>query len=152
MKIHLPKEAELPKEQQPKCVIRYTAGTKHFIGRSLSFSFIQDELMTCYKRYKFRQGIWDNNLFYPIVKHIVDKNIEDVFVEIIFQSESGYSVLKEELRQLELNYGKRKCLNQNQLPHIPKFKTPTATSKWLTHNEYLNFMKLIKTKQLSHLL
>lgn len=141
--IKFPKEAELPREEQPKCVIKIAVGGKYFIGRSLNFEFIDRELRDVLKRYKYKQGVWETNLFYPVVKYIVDKSIEFVQVEILFKSESGYEILKEELRQLELNFGKRNCLNQNNIPHVPKFKTAKSTSKWLTHNEFLNFKKLL---------
>lgn len=141
--IKLPKEAELERSEQPKCVIKMTVGNKYYIGRSLNFEFIEKELRDCLKKYQYKKGIWETHLYYPIIKHIVDKGIDVVSVEILFTSESGYEVLKEELNQLSASFGKRNCLNQNNIPYVPKFKTPTSTSKWLTHNEFLNFKKLL---------
>ena len=143
MKIILPKQADLPKDKHPKCVIKVKAGRKYYIGRSLNFDFILKELQLLYNRYKYRQGVWDDNLYLPIIQHVVERNLPEVEIEILFQSESGYQVLKEELRQLETHFGKRDCLNRNDTPYVPKFKTPSSPNKWLTHNEFLNFKKLL---------
>jgi hypothetical protein len=143
----IPKELQVEKDHQPKCVIKITVGKKYLITRSLNIEFIKNEIASCYKKYKYRQGVWETNYYYPIVKHIVSKDIQTVSISIIFQSESGYEVLKEELRQLEHSFGKRSCLNLNDIPHIPSFKTKATPNKWLTHNEYLNFKRLLKSKQ-----
>lgn len=147
MTIHFPKEAKLPREKQPKCVISIKVAGKYFIGRSLNFDFIKSEITATFKKYKYKEGVWESNMYYPLVKYMVDKNIQDVFIEILFTSDSGYELLKEELNQLNNRFGKRNCLNQNDTPYVPKFKTKISTNKWLTHNEYLNFMKLLKTRQ-----
>ncbi len=139
----LPQEASLPREEQPKCVIKMICGGKYYIGRCLNFEFLTTELLTLYKRYLYRSGIREDNLYFPLLEHIVKNNIQAVEIVILFKSESGYEVLKEELNQLVLHYGKRNCLNKNNVPHVPKFKTPKSPNKWLTHNEYLNFMKLL---------
>lgn len=143
IKIKLPKEAELPKEEQPKSVIRIDAGKWYYIGRSLNFEFIETEMKRVYKDIMYKGKHQENNLFYLLVKKIIDNAIENVTVSILFKSDSGYAVLKEELKHLEINFGKRYCLNQNNIPHVPKFKTENAPSKWLTHNEFLNFKKLL---------
>lgn len=133
---------------QSKCVIKITVGDKFYIGRSANLSFVNKELRSVYKKYKyaFNGGVSEDNLFYPIVKHMVDKGIEFIEIEILYESHSGYEVLKEELRLLQENFGKRACLNKNKLPHLPQtFKTSTTQNRnrWLTHNEWLNFKKLL---------
>ena len=127
-----------------KYVVKIKVGNRFYIGRSVGFHFLRDELKKCFIQYKHRpDGLSVEHLYFPIVKYMVASGEETATVEILFKSENGYQVMKEELNQLIANYEKKRCLNANRFPHIPAFKTSKSTSKWLTHNEWLNFKKLV---------
>lgn len=127
-----------------KYVVKIKVGDRFYIGRSVGFKFLSDEMRKVYADYNYRAGVYENHLYYPIVKYMHTSGIETAEVEVLFKSENGYEVLKEELNQLIKNFTKKRCLNANNVPYIPKEFTTKTKSKWLTQNEWLNFKKLIK--------
>ena len=142
LKINLPEGIQ--ETDQLKAVIKINVGKYYYISRAITFKFIKDELTKTYAQYKYsREGAYTDHLYFPIVVKMVEKAIETVSFEIVFTSQSGYEVLKEELKLLQESFGKKMCLNANSIPYVAKFKTPKSTSKWLTHNEFLNFKKLL---------
>jgi hypothetical protein len=64
-------------------------------------------------------------------------------VEVLFTTINGYEALKYELSLLEEWFGKKECLNKNNIPHIPKTIMAKKGANWLTQNQALNFRKLL---------
>lgn len=127
-----------------KYVFKIVAENKFYIARTSNFNFFDEEIRKTHRRYSVGNGIPETNQYYNLIKYMVSKGCEKLEVELLFTDESGYKVLKNEIEQLSIHYGKSNCANMNNVPNVPKFKTGENSNKWLTRNEYLNFMKLLK--------
>ena len=125
-----------------KSVFKLSIGDKFYIGKTSNLLFIKSEIQTVYGKY-LRGGVLESNLFYPVVKELHKYEKPILFIEILFESDNGYSVLKYELEQLEEHFCSKNCLNKNNIPHIPKTVVAKKGSNWLTQNEALNFRKLL---------
>lgn len=126
-----------------KSVIQITAGEKYLITKSVNIPWTVEEIKSTYGKY-MRGGILESNLFYDLVRHIHKSEDGRVKIDILFTSTDGYQVLKKELELLRQHYGKKGCMNKNDVPYIPKTTAAKKGSNWLSPNQFLNFMKLIK--------
>ena len=138
-----------PKETEYYSVIKIAALGKEYIGRAINFSSLEDELRYVYRRYKIRNALPPTNQYYSLVKYISDNKINSLDISIIFSLKEenkadGYLLLKEEYKALIESKLSGNNINDNNEPIVPKFKTDKKPSKWLTHNQYLNFKKFIK--------
>jgi hypothetical protein len=129
--------------QRNKYVLRLSCGEKFYIAKTINYSWMIEEIKKTYSKY-LKVGIPENNLFYPLIRHLYKHEISTIKVEVLFASTNGYQVLKFELQQLADHFGKKDCLNQNNIPHIPKSMRAKKGSNWLSVNEELNFRKLLK--------
>ena len=136
LKIKIPKT--LPKEKIS--VIKVVIGNKFFIGKTASITWYSDAIKKAYGKYVYKNGLRDDNMFFPIAKEIHRSGIEDVYIDIIFSSDNGYRVLQNELQQLLDHFGTKPCLNTNSLPIVPKTSYDDAhKDKWLTVPQSLNY-------------
>ena len=134
---------KLPKDiPSTRCVFKLTVGEKFYIGKASNILFIKTEIQKVYGKY-LRGGITEDNLFYPVVKELHKQDKPTLELEVMYQSDNGYNLLKHELEQLEEYFGTKNCLNKNNIPHIPKTVAMKKGSNWLTQNEALNFRKLL---------
>jgi hypothetical protein len=139
----------LPKEKLS--VIRVVLGDKFYIGKTASITWFEDALKKAYGKYAFRNGLREDNMFYPIVKQIHKAGIEDIYIDVLFSSDNGYRVLQNELQQLLEHYGTKSCINTNQLPVVPKTSYDEAhKNKWLTVPQSLNYYIYLKKMVQSH--
>lgn len=144
LKIKYNKDAKSAMEGNKKCVMQIVARDAYFIGHCVSFEFLDIELRKTHRRYAYGNGIPEKNMFYPLVKYMVDNDISQLTVESIYESptNSGYEVLKEESLFLKEHYKKPGCLNQNKEPYIPeKVKSATHPNAWLTLSESGNIQQ-----------
>lgn len=133
-------------EIKGRAVVKISAGNWFVITKTGSFKFICDEINAMYKRYAFkREGIRSDSLYFEFVHKCYTLGLTTCKIEVLYQSENGYEILKKELELLVENFGKRYCLNSNNTPYVPKTTRATTGSNWLKPNEYLNFMRLLKT-------
>ena len=126
-----------------RSVFKIICGEKYFIGKASSIEWLSSELKTTYGKY-LRGGIPETNMFYPVLREYVSKELEELEIEVLFSSDNGYELLKFELEQLIAHYSKPGCLNPNNIPYIPKTTVAAKGSNWLTQNQALNFRKLLK--------
>ena len=125
-------------------VLKLSCGDKFLITKSSNPTWMVDEIKKTYNKYLDKDsGIYVTNLFYPLLKYMYKEQIHTVKVEVLFTSIDGYAVLKYELEQLIANFGTKDCLNENNIPHIPKTVLQAKGSNWLTQNQALNFRKLL---------
>lgn len=89
-------------------------------------------------------GVYTDNLYYDLLKYVIKHDINKLYFEPIYSTANGYQLLKQELHFLEENFGKKGCLNNRNIPYIPKTVHANKGSNWLKKNEYLNIMKLLK--------
>lgn len=126
-----------------KVVFFAWVGDKYYIGHTSSLIFFENELKKQWGKY-FRAGVYSNHLFLPILKAASKQERPSIDIRIHFSSESGYDVLKTELSLFEEYFGQKDCLNENNIPYVPKTTHAKSGSNWLTQNEMLNFKKLLK--------
>jgi hypothetical protein len=139
----------IPKEKVS--VIKVVAGNKFFIGKTASITWFAGALKEAYGKYVYRNGLREDNMFYPIVKHIHKSGIEDIYIDVIFSSDDGYKVLKSEFEQLSQHFGTKGCINTNNQPIVPKTSYNEANkSKWLTVVQSLNYYKFLKRSSQLH--
>lgn len=141
LKVHIPKL--LPKEKVS--VIKVTIGDKFFIGKTASITWFSDAIKKSYGKYVYKNGLREDNLFFPIAKQIHKSGIEDIHIDVLFSSDNGYRVLQNELQHLQQHFGTKHCINTNELPIVPKTSYNEANKdKWLTLNQSLNYYQHLK--------
>lgn len=131
---------EMPKH--PAVIKLICSDDKFIILKTMNLEFTKTELFKMYGRYH-RNGIPETHFLFTLIKHLYKMEVPKVKCEILFQSDNGYYVLKNELEQLIKYFGKRDCLNANNIPYIPKTAHANTGSRWLTQNQALNFRKLL---------
>ena len=128
-------------------VIRIGAGGKFFIIKSTNIEWTIEEIRRALGKYQ-RGGVLETNLFYPFVKWVFKENITKTVIDILFTTTDGYQVLKYELEQLSEHFGKKECLNGNNIPHVPHTIRAKKGSSWLTDNQRMNYFKLLSKYEL----
>lgn len=124
---------------------------KYYIAKASSIKWFIDEIGMQYGRalrpHLRKEGTdTKKGLYYPIIRELLKMGDKPVMtLEYIFESENGYQVLKKELELLAEHFGKKGCINENNVPHVPKTTHQTTASKsaWLTQSEMMNFHKLL---------
>lgn len=124
-------------------IVKITANEKYIITKCGSVKWLCKEINSSYGKYN-RGGILESNFFYKFIKYCYQNSIKKAVIEPLYSSGNGYNVLKTELEYLTEHFGNSSCLNTNNIPYIPKTIHAKRGSNWLTQNEYLNFMKLLK--------
>ena len=135
-------------EPTNRSVIKVTVGEKYYIAKASSvIGFVKE--MDAQHRRAFRPGDRTKNLYWPIVAEMIkqpDPENPVMTIEPLFSSNNGYLVLKFELEQLSKHFGKKNCINANNVPYVPKTTASAQANKstWLTPNELMNYSKLLK--------
>lgn len=125
------------------CVFSISCNEKEYIGHSMSLTWLADEITKTYGKYH-RNGVRTDNLYYPLVKEYYGMVKPAMIITVLFETDNGYDLLKYELEMLAGLYGTSKCINASPIPYVPKNVHLKRGSAWLTKNQYLNFMKLLK--------
>lgn len=128
------------------CILKIVAGKKYYIAKTHNIQWLGHEIEREVTKFQNDKAANLNKLYAPIVMYAVTKRLNIVF-NVLFESISGYQCMKFELEQLEKNFGKKNCLNQNNIPHIPKtvLTSPLRPNGyvWLSVNDEINFRKLL---------
>lgn len=119
-------------------------GEYYYIGHTTSFEWLIKEIKSKWAKYVAGAGVDTDNLFLPILKAAANQETAIIILKVEFTHESGYQVLKYELEKMETEFGTKFCLNRINIPYIPKTIHAKRGSNWLTQNQYLNFMKLLR--------
>lgn len=132
-------------------VIKIVAGDKYYITKTKNIDWLvgaRGVIRTAYVHYSYRGGIKSDNIYLPLVKHMYDNKITNLFVDVLYNNTDGYKVLQMEALLLSEDFGKKNCLNPNKEPYIPKLKTsnPATDSKWLTLDQVGNYNRHVKPK------
>lgn len=145
LKIKLPSKLPelLDDNGSPKVnILKIICEDKFYIAKTINIPWMVKELQKNYGKY-LRGGIYETSLFYPLVKYIYSHEAHKLKIEVLFTTTNGYEALKYELGLLEEWFGKKQCLNKNNIPYIPKTVVAKKGSNWLTQNQALNFRKLL---------
>ncbi len=130
-------------ESKGRVIVKVSFGDFYVITKCGSIDWLIHELNTTLSKYK-KQGVNKDNLYIRFVEKVHKLDFKKGVIEVLYQSDNGYDLLKKELELLIEHYGKRNCMNSNNIPYIPKTIHANKGSNWLKQNEYLNFMKLLK--------
>ena len=125
-------------------ILKIRCGGKYYIAKTHNILWFSNELPRQYDRY-FNGTLPENGLYYPLIKYAFERSYDLTF-EVLFTDVSGYQILKFELDYLLKHFGKKTCLNQNKLPHIPKTQLNGTGAVWLQPSEEMNYRKLLKKK------
>ena len=126
-----------------RMIVKVTANDKYIITKCGVLAQLCYTLHQTYRRY-CKNGIWDQDFYFKYVKHCHESQPKKVVIEVLYSDDNGYNILKKELELLQEHFGKKECLNMNNIPYIPKTTHAAKGSNWLKPNEYLNFMRLLK--------
>lgn len=128
------------------CILKIVIGKKYYIAKTHNILWLGNEIEREVNKFQNDKAANLNKLYAPIVVYAVTQRLNIVF-NVLFESTSGYQCMKFELEQLEKNFGKKNCLNQNNIPHIPKtvLTSPLRPNGyvWLSVNDEINFRKLL---------
>lgn len=83
----------------------------------------------------------DDNLYYHFFMYIIDNPQQDFKIEILFQSENPYQLLKTEFLELSKAKSDPQCLNNHFEPYVPKNTNRKGSGSWINKGYYLNFMQ-----------
>ena len=132
-----------PDATKGRTIVKVSCGDFYVITKCGSIEWLVSELNTTLSKYK-KQGVNKDNLYIRFIEKVHKLDFKKGVIEVLYQSDNGYDLLKKELELLIEHYGKRNCMNSNNIPYIPKTIHAKKGSNWLKQNEYLNFMKLLK--------
>lgn len=140
------------------CVYRLWYGDKYVIIKGKSFDgsvyFFKNGLYY-YENGGCGQGneldgrgkkVWDgaNTFYHAIYTHIINHPGLNWQVELLFQSDNPYQLLKREQIELTGAIKDKRCLNSNITSYIPKYNSKTKTYGWVGKSHVLNFRKFLK--------
>lgn len=93
------------------------------------------------------QNEWDgtNSYYFKFYKYIHDNPGKKFRVEVIMESNSGYYLLKQEQRFLNITIQNNKCLNSNVTSYIPKFNKKTGMYGWITKRNVADFRRFLSS-------
>jgi len=117
-------------------------GRKYFIAKTKTCMWLETHLNKMLKQYNSK-GLMNNDIYFPIVKHIHNTGYYECRIEFICQSDNPYEVIKAEFLELIDSRDKTLCINKDAAPYIPKFNSKTNMFGWLTRNQFLNYSKLL---------
>jgi len=131
------------REIKGNAIIKLSYGDKYIITKCRDINWLEKEFRSTLRRLADKE-LKRDNFYYKFAKYILSVDAKKVLCEVLYQTENGYDVLKKELQLLMEHYGTKDCLNENNIPYIPKTTYAKKGSSWLKQNEFLNFMKLLK--------
>lgn len=90
---------------------------------------------------------WDgkNSFYFKFYQWVKDNPSIDAKVEVLFESEDAFELLKFEQQELDKNIKDKNCLNSNVQAYIPEFREKTNSYGWITKKEVNKFNKFLKS-------
>lgn len=92
-----------------------------------------------------KEGQGKNTFYFQFYTHIKTNPSLEWKVELVFESDNGYQLLKREQIELAGAIKDKRCLNSNVEAYIPKFRAKTLLyGDWIKPAHVLNFKKFLK--------
>ena len=128
------------------CVVKFSLGRKFIILKCKNLDSTIKSILRQYRAYSRGGKLEKGNLYYHFFKH-ADKYKKDmVVVDILFEHESPYEILVEELEWLKESIVKKdgktpnqNCLNNNVEPYVPDYDKDTQDYNWISKGDLLNY-------------
>ena len=130
-------------ESKGRAIVKVSCGDYYMITKCGAIEWLEKELNKTFSSYT-NQGVHKDNLHLKFIEKCHKLGFNKGVIEVLYQTTNGYDLLKKELELLMEHFGKKNCMNSNNIPYIPKTIHANKGSNWLRQNEYLNFMKLLK--------
>lgn len=86
-----------------------------------------------------------DNLYFHFFSYAEKRRSPEFSVEVLFESENAYELLKYEHDQLCKSRMDSKCLNNNIEPYIPQYNEDTMMYGWICKSSVLNYQKWVKS-------
>lgn len=120
------------------------AGSIYFVLQNGYSKFLAAGGGTGRKKGGAGQKEWEeSNHFYKKFYRWVKKNSFTFTVEVILESDDAYELLKREQIELNKSIRDKKCLNNNVLAYIPKYREKTGMYGWISAKEVALFRRFI---------
>lgn len=157
-------EIILPKKKfEGPCVLKIWIGNKFYIANTHNMLWLRTKIETLYEQY-VTQGADPKEMHFVILKEIhklnqkrLSKQLKSkkpktaeplqITFELLFNSASGYKMLKYALETFAKDYGHRNCINPSNVPYLPNTflnKNGDWRYTWLTPSDAANYEKLLK--------
>lgn len=92
-----------------------------------------------------REGQGKNTFYFQFYSHVKANPSLEWKVEVVFESDNGYQLLKREQIELAAAITDKRCLNSNVEAYIPKFRAKTFMyGDWIKPAHVLCFKKFLK--------
>lgn len=88
---------------------------------------------------------WDgkNSFYFKFYQWVKDNPSIETRIDVLFESEDGFELLKFEQQELDKSIKDKNCLNSNVQAYIPKFREKTNSYGWITIEEQIKFTKYL---------
>lgn len=155
-------EIILPKKKfEGPCVLKIWIGKKFYIANTHNMLWLRTKIETLYEEYIIK-GANPTEMHFVILREIhklSNKQLEkqtrskkataplQITFELLFNSASGYKMLKYALETFAKDYGHRNCINTSNVPYLPNTslnKNGEWRYTWLTPSDAANYEKLLK--------
>lgn len=126
------------------------AGSIFLIQKGLAYFFagggkVGNDSVAGIKGEGHKEGQGKNTFYFQFYSFIKANAGREWKVEVVFESDNGYQLLKREQIELAAAIKDKKCLNSNVEAYIPKFRPKTAMyGDWIKPAHVLNFKKFLK--------
>jgi hypothetical protein len=92
-----------------------------------------------------KEGQGKNTFYFQFYSFIKANPALEWKVEVIFESDNGYQLLKREQQEIDASIQDKRCLNNNIVAYIPKLRAKTFMyGDWIKPAHVLNFKKFLK--------
>lgn len=92
-----------------------------------------------------KEGQGKNTFYFQFYSHVKTSPTLEWKVEVIFESDNGYQLLKREQQEIDASIRDKRCLNSNIVAYIPKFRAKSALyGDWIKPTHVLCFKKFLK--------
>lgn len=85
-----------------------------------------------------------NTYYFKFYKHLKSNPTLPLQVEVIFESDNAYQLLKREQIELTKAFKDKNLLNNNITSYIPKYRSEKKMYGWIPRMSVLNFKKFLK--------
>lgn len=88
----------------------------------------------------------DNNNLYKKFYRWIQNNSLSFRIEVVLESNNAYQLLKTEQILLNNSIRDKKCLNNNVISYIPKYREKTNSYGWISKKDVASFRRFLSRK------
>jgi hypothetical protein len=131
-----------------KCVCKVMYGTKKFVIVKCKDSMGSLKRIENSLNAFIRGGKNDpSGVYFHLFNYVTNNPGKKFKVEYLFESDSGYELLKKEQEEIDAAKRNPNFLNNQVEAYIPQYNDETEMYGWITKQEVLNFRRWQKNRQ-----